>query len=86
MVEYMFEKFNVPKLYIGAQSVLALFASGKTTGLVLDSVDGLTRSVPVFEGFSTNYIHKLITESGYMLGKEFSNKIKEDCGYVAFTE
>ena len=48
--EIMFEKFNLPGLYIAIQPVLALYASGRTTGLVLDSGDGVTQFVPVYEG------------------------------------
>ena len=46
----MFEKFSVPKLYIETQSLLALYASGRTTGLVVDVGYDMTHTVPVFEG------------------------------------
>jgi actin-related protein len=42
MTEIMFEKFNVPQFYLAIQQVLALFASGRTTGLVVDSGDAVT--------------------------------------------
>ena len=48
----LFETFNVPALYCSVQAVLSLYASGKTTGLVLDSGDGVTHAVPVYQGFS----------------------------------
>lgn len=50
--EVFFERFNVPAFYSQMQAILALYASGRTTGLVLDSGDGVTHSVPVYEGFS----------------------------------
>lgn len=50
--QVMFETFNVPALYMSIQAVLALYASGKTTGVVLDSGDGVTHAVPVYGGFS----------------------------------
>ena len=50
-IEIMFEKFNVPSTYISIQAILALYASGRTTGLVLDSGDGVTHAVPIFEGY-----------------------------------
>ncbi|XP_051510649.1 uncharacterized protein LOC127415779 [Myxocyprinus asiaticus] len=51
MVELMFEAFNVPRTFVAMQAVLALYASGRTTGVVLDSGDGVSHSVPVFEGY-----------------------------------
>lgn len=50
--QIFFETFNVPALYVSIQAVLALYATGRTTGLVLDSGDGVTHTVPVYQGFS----------------------------------
>lgn len=51
MVEVMFESFGVPVLNISIQGVLALLGQGRTTGLVLDSGDGVTHTIPIFDGF-----------------------------------
>ncbi|KAI9517156.1 hypothetical protein NQZ68_008412 [Dissostichus eleginoides] len=51
MVEIMFECFNVPFTYVALQAVLALYAAGRSTGVVFDSGDGVSHSVPVFEGY-----------------------------------
>jgi len=48
--ELFFEKFNVPALYVELQAILSLYASGRTTGIVLDCGDGVTHTVPVYEG------------------------------------
>lgn len=50
--EILFETFNVPALFISMQAVLSLYASGRTTGVVLDSGDGITQAVPIYEGFA----------------------------------
>merc|ERR1712167_417803 len=52
MTQLMFETHNVQGLYIAIQAVLSLYANGRTTGMVCDSGDGVTHTVPVFEGFS----------------------------------
>lgn len=52
MTEIMFDTFNVPSLYISISSVLALYSSGRTTGIVVDSGAGVTNSVPIYEGYA----------------------------------
>ncbi|KAL3308771.1 Alpha-centractin [Cichlidogyrus casuarinus] len=52
MAEIFFETFSAPALYISIQAVLSLYASGRTTGVVLDSGDGVTHSVPIYQGFA----------------------------------
>ncbi|GAG89501.1 unnamed protein product, partial [marine sediment metagenome] len=47
IAEIMFETFNVPALYVATQAVLSLYASGRTTGCVLDIGDGVSHIVPI---------------------------------------
>jgi actin beta/gamma 1 len=52
IAQIMFETFNVPAFYVAIQPVLSLYASGRTTGVVLDSGNGLSHAVPIYEGFA----------------------------------
>ena len=51
MTQIMFESFNSPGIYIAIQAVLSLYSAGKTTGIVMDSGDGVTHFVPIYEGY-----------------------------------
>lgn len=90
LAETFFETFHVEHFYISVSSVLALFSTGKTTGIVLESGEGITHSVPIFEGFAipyatirlelagsdlTNYLINLFRESGVNVGVEPSTEI-----------
>lgn len=52
MTEVMFEKLKVKSLAIFNTAVLSLFSTGRTRGLVVESGEGLTQAVPVFEGYA----------------------------------
>src|SRR5580704_13446084 len=53
--QIMFETFNTPGMYLRNTAVLALYASGRTTGAVLESGDAVTHAVPVSEGYALRY-------------------------------
>ena len=50
MPQNMFETFNAAAMNVATQAVLSLFCLGRTVGLVIDSVDGVSHTRPIYEG------------------------------------
>jgi len=93
MCQIMFETFDVPEFYVAVQAVLSLYSSGRTTGIVLDSGDGVSHCVPIYEGYSlphavsrldlagrdlTTYLQRILTERGITLEGSSGKEIVRD--------
>ncbi len=78
MTQIMFEHFRVESLAIMNTSVLSLFSTGKTTGMVVECGEGVSYTVPVFEGYAMPHaIHKLDI-AGQDVTNELIRQLKED--------
>ena len=97
MMQILFETFHCPSLHIAIQAVLSLYASGRTTGIVFDSGDGVSHIVPIYEGYTqpqaihrvdiagsdvTDYLSELLAKRGYSLTRDTVREIKEKLCYI----
>lgn len=79
MAEVMFERYNFGGVYVSIQAVLALYAQGTlkegsyeslttgiglSSGVVVDSGDGVTHIVPVYESTVLNHLTRRLDVAG----------------------
>lgn len=84
LIERMFEKYGFAASNVSIQAMLTLYAQGLLTGVVVDTGDGVTHVVPVYDGFVpqnlirrldvagrhiTQYLIKLLLLRGYAFNR-----------------
>lgn len=90
MADVMFNKFGFGGITFETQALLSLFCEGLSTGLVMDSGDGVSHTIPVSDGFVledfvqrlnvagshvTKYLGKLLQIAGYALNSSSDYEI-----------
>ena len=77
MAEIFFSSFNVPALFFAPQPVLALYASGRHTGCVLDSGHSVTQCIPISEGFALPHAIKRMNIAGNEVTTYFQHLLRK---------
>ena len=79
-LQILFEKFEIPELYVAVPALLSLYSSGRTSGIVVESGEGNTHMLAIYGGYCikeathrtnlagqemTNYLTRLLNKKGY---------------------
>ena len=86
MTQTMFETFNTASLNLANQSVLPLYAAGLTTGIVIDSGEGVTHIVPVTDGYAISKASNQLEVAGKNLTNFLSIILKDNVEHVLNTD
>ncbi|CAM4758414.1 unnamed protein product [Rotaria magnacalcarata] len=93
MIQILFEQFHAPATYVANQGILAFYSLGRTFGVILESGDGVSQTMPINEGYSiprainrldlagrdlTDWMARLLTERGYSFTSTAQREIVRD--------
>jgi len=80
MCKHMFENYGFPAVKVSIQAMLVLYAQGLMTGVVVDSGDGVSHVVPVWEGIVPGHLIKRLNVAGRHI-TEYLVKLLQVRGY-----
>lgn len=89
----LFGVFEVPSIYVDVDALMSLYASGRTTGIVVQAGKGVAHVVPIYEGSVlsyavtsfdmggrdlADYMMEMLTERGYSFTTAADREIAAD--------
>ncbi|RXW13629.1 hypothetical protein EST38_g12227 [Candolleomyces aberdarensis] len=77
MAQVAFESLNINALNISSQAALALYAAGRTTGIVLDSGEGVTHATTIFNGIPISEAVQKMKIGGKVLSDQLILRLGE---------
>ncbi len=98
MTQILFDDFGVDAMYIAIRAVLALYSQQLTTGIVFDTDEGVSHTVPIYEGYALPhaiirldlaernldvYMQKRLADRGISVDLETAADLVDTLGYVA---
>jgi len=76
MYQHMFEEYQFGHTMVAIQAVLVLYAQGLLTGVVLDSGDGVSHVIPVYEGYGLPNLIKRLNVAGRHVTQQLINLLQ----------
>jgi len=83
VAEVMFEKIKVKSLAIFNTAALSLFSTGRTRGLMVESGEGITQAVPVFEGYAIPHAIFKMKVAGQDITQRVQTLMADEIGEAA---
>ena len=77
MAEIMFEKFGFGGMNCKPQAMLTLYSRGSSTGIVVDSGDGVTHVMCVYEGYLLESLTQRLNIAGRHLTRNLLNLLQQ---------
>ena len=76
IAKMLFDNLGVPAIFFASQPILSLFSTSVTTGIILESGDGVTQSCVVFEGYSIPFSYERYNYGGRDVTEYLKNMLK----------
>jgi len=84
--QILFETFNVPAMYIVSEHVLSLYASGRTTGIVVGMGDSVAHTVPIYEGYGLPHAVLRMDLGGRDVTDFLANALREKGHFISVAD
>lgn len=75
MAEIMFEHFKVKSLAVMNTAALSMYSTGKVSGLIVECGEGISYTVPVFEGYALPHAQIKMEVAGQDITKQLINSL-----------
>ena len=76
IAKILFDNLGVPAIFFASQPILSLFSTSVTTGIILESGEGVTQSCVVFEGYSIPFSYERYNYGGRDVTEYLKNMLK----------
>ncbi|CAK62550.1 unnamed protein product (macronuclear) [Paramecium tetraurelia] len=81
IAKQFFENYDCPALFFAVSGIVSLFASGKTTGVILDVGDTVSQSIPIYDGFYIQHSAQRVDLAGRDVTDNLNNLLRRS-GYI----
>jgi centractin len=76
IAKMLFENLGVPAIFFASQPILSLFSTSVTTGIILESGEGVSQSCVIFEGYSIPFSYERYNYGGRDVTDYLKNMLK----------